>query len=321
MNILQIVPTYEQNCGIAIFARDLHEQLEKLGFRLVTSSGVNGEMLSEETDGILVHYHADWLNYNTIKSLCTSSGRPVVLFAHSDSLGPFPNEVVGIVEMCAGMAQVTDMPKYRFPLPAWVPETLEDRKKLRVQFGLPIKPMIIGTNGFLKFERQFVEILTELLPHAKHNDWFLNLITSPWYIDSPGLVTELEKLQGTYSGCFKFEYSFLDKEILNQKLQACDLLWCWTKAPSSPYASGVISDQYASGTRIFASDKLQHKHVLRLPNVVRAPNKLEPFIEQLILEIQLHNRQRHDPSPVSWDKQISNFAFFLTRSFSGRKKK
>jgi hypothetical protein len=226
--------------------------------------------------------------------------------------------IAGFLAMCPDMVPETDRPVHLFPHPACVPECLEDRTILRNRFGLPIKNMILGTNGFLKFERQFVEILNVLLPHAKKNDWFVNIITSPWYIDSPGLISEIEELQSSYSAFFRFENIFLDEQTLNQRLQACDLLWCWTKAPSGPYASGVISVQYASGTRIFAADKQQHNHVLELPNVIRGPDKLEPFIEQLIVETERANRQRHDPSPISWDRCIHELALFFLKFSSDR---
>lgn len=314
MKILQVVTTYGQNCGIAFFAGNLQKQMEKIGIEVKTISTVNGDIPT--ADIILLQHHSELLDNESVSSLCEKSRCPVVLFAHSDGIDELFNRVDGFLAMCPGMVPETDRPVHVFPHPAWIPECLEDRTILRNRFGLPIESMIIGTNGFLKFERQFVEILTVLLPHAKDNDWFVDLITSPWYIDSPGLISKLAKLQLTYSACFRFENAFLDEKTLNQRLQACDILWCWTKAPSSPYASGVISHQYASGTRIFAADKLQHNHVLELPNVIRGSNKLEPFIEQLIVEIKRGKRQRHDPSPISWDRCIDDLALFLTKIHS-----
>jgi hypothetical protein len=314
MKIIQIVNTYGRNCGIALFAGNLQKQIEKIGIELKTISTTDCNM--SIADIILLHHHVELLKNESVKFLCERSQCPVVIFAHSDAIDITIDRIAGFVAMCPGMIPETDKPVHIFPHPAWVPECLEDRTILQNQFGLPIKPMIIGTNGFLKFERQFIEVLNVLLPHAKDNNWFVNVITSPWYIDSPGLIHELEKLQFAYSGFFRFENVFLDEKTLNQKLQACDLLWCWNRAASTPYASGVISGQYASGTRIFAADKLQHSHVLDLPNVVRGPEKLEPFIEKLVVEIKHGNCQRHDPSPVSWNGCIDGLAFFLEKIHS-----
>ncbi len=316
MKVLQIIPTFGQNCGVAFFAATLHEQMKKIGVEVQDHPTLNGDI--PPADIVLLHHHSDLLDDESVRSLCEKSPCPVVLFAHSDGIELLFNVVDGFAAMCPGMIPETDRPAYIFSHPAWTPEALEERAALRDFFKLPKYSRIIGTNGFLKFERQFVEILDELLPAARDNDWFIYLITSPWYIDSPGLIPKLEGLQSAYPAYFRFENAYWDRRTLNRKLQACDLLWCWTWAASSPYASGVISDQYASGTRIFAADKWQHRHVLELPNVVRGPNKLEPFIEQLIIEIKSGICRRHDPSPLSWEKCIYKMTSFLADICSNR---
>lgn len=317
MKILQVVTTFGQNCGIAFFAYNFQQQMQAIGIEVSTVATIEENV--DPVDMILLHYHFEWLDNESIISLCERSKVPVILFAHSDKVAGFSDKVAGFMAMCPNMIPKTAKPVHIFSHPAWTPNYLEDRAILRNKFNLPENSFIVGTNGFLKFERQFVEILTLLLPQAQENNWFVNIITSPWYIESPGLATDIEKLQLTYSAYFKFENVFLNKETLNQKLQACDLLWCWTKAPSSPYASGVISDQYASGTAIFAADKLQHSHVLALPNVSSGANELNLFVEQLINQIKHSNRHRHDPTPVSWSKCVKDLALFFLNIHSSTK--
>lgn len=312
MKILQIVKTYNQNCGIAFFAKNLQEQMKKIGIKIETIS-TEVTCIPSSFDTILLHYHSELLNYNEVSKIRGMNQCPLILFTHSNVIQKLIELVDGSIAMCSGMIPHNDKPKYIFPHPAWVPKHLEDRLVLRNKYKLPTNATIIGTNGFLKFERQFVEILSRLLPHAKDNNWFIYLITSPWYIESPGLKSELERFSTKYSAFFKFEYNFLEKNVLNQKLQACDILWCWTKAPSSSYASGVISDQYASGTHIFATNKLQHKHVIELPNVTIGSDELDLFVEQLIYVIKHGKNQRHDPSIISWKHHIKKLALFFSQ--------
>jgi hypothetical protein len=311
MTILQVVTTYGRNCGIALFASNLQEQMEKIGIEVETIASMNGDIPSG--DVLLLHYHSELLTDESVRNICERSRCPVVLFAHSNGVDMLLNTVDGFVAMCPGMVGQTDKPTYVFPHPAWVPPHLEDRKNLRREFDLPQDRLVVGTNGFLKFERQFAEIVEDLLPEAYRNDWFIELITSPWLLDSPGLITRLERLHARNPNHFRFEYAFLDAVTLNRRLQACDLLWCWTKASSSPYASGVISDQYASGTRVFAADKQQHRHVLGLPNTVAGPDALAQFVDRLVVELRDGERQRHDPALVSWDNCIHGFAAFLEK--------
>jgi hypothetical protein len=180
-----------------------------------------------------------------------------------------------------------------------------------MEFKLPQTRPVVGTNGFLKFERQFAEIAGALLPEVRRNRWFLELITSPWRLESRGVLAELESLRREYADCFRFEYTFLESETLNRRLQSCDLLWCWTAASSSPYGSGVIADQYASGTRIIAADKLQHAHILGLPNTVVGPAELLPFVRCITTELAGGRFERHDPFPVSWENWTEGFRSFL----------
>lgn len=312
MKVLQIATTRGRDCGIALFADNVQTRMRRAGIDMETAAGLPPDV---QADVVLLQYHQELISDEEVISLTERSSGPVVLFAHSEGTDAICEHLDGLVAMCSGVIGPTNKPVHIFPHPAWTPPRLEDRTALRREFGLPEGRAIVGTNGFLKWERQFVEIAEALLPEAERNNWFVELITSPWRLESPGLIPRLERLRGRFRHHFRFEYVFLDTQSLNRRLQSFDLLWCWTEAPSSPYASGVISDQYASGTRIFAADKYQHSHVLRLPNAVAGPDSLDSFIEHLIGQIPSCAHQRHDPAPVSWDNCIHDFAEFL-RNFA-----
>jgi len=244
--------------------------------------------------------------------MCSRARRPVVLFAHSTGIERVAQIVHGVMAMSPGMVPDTRAPTLVFPHPARTPERLCEREVLRARFELPPEGRIIGTCGFLKFERQLVEVLSALLSYAAESGWLIQLITSPWYIESPGLLDEIGALGRRYPGHLKHVHGHLADAELNLRLQVCDLLWCWTAARSSHYASGVASDLYASGSRVVAADKIQHEHILRLPNVVRAPASLAMFVEELVGQIRRSDGERHDPSPVSWTRQSRGIARFLS---------
>ncbi len=308
MKITQIVTTLKKACGIAYFAKNLQEQLEKISIQTEIISELD---LNCTSDILLLHYHSELFSSNELISFCDKSKVPVIIFAHSEGAEILQHKAKGFIGMCQGIFPETCKPNLIFPHPAWIPEKLAERTVLRERYKLPINKTIIGTNGFLKFERQFDEILNILLPVAEKNNWLIYILSSPWYLDSPSLIEKLEKYKVEYPNYFNYEHSYLEKEILNEKLQSFNLLWCWTKALSSPYASGVISDQYASGTRIFATDKKQHEHVLQLPNVAKGSVSLRLFIEQLISEIETNNFQRHSPEIISWENSVTQLIDFL----------
>jgi hypothetical protein len=308
MRVLQISPTKGEFCGVALFAERLAVELATLDFDVTTVPDLNDAV---DADVVLIQHHVELLDDRRVEAICSKAGCPVVLFAHSTGVEGVIEAVDGVMAMSSGIVPDTRTPVLVFPHPARTPERLSERGALRTRFGLPSEGKIIGTCGFLKFERQLVEILSALLPCASESGWFVQVITSPWYIESPGLVDEIGAVGKKYPGHFRHEHRHVTEEELNLRLQACDLLWCWTRAQSSPYASGVASDLYASGSRVVAADKMQHEHILRLPNVLWAPATLTAFLEELITQARCSGGERHDPGPVSWTRQIRTVARFL----------
>jgi hypothetical protein len=308
MRVLQISPTMGQHCGVALFGERLAAELETLGIGVTTVSELKD---SVDADIVLIQHHVELLDDAQVRAICSRAKRPVVLFAHEKGIEGVIDVVDGVMAMSAGIVPDIDKAVLVFPHPARTPTRLSDRNALRARFGLPPKSKIIGTCGFLKFERQLVEILSALLPYAAESDWFVQVNASPWFIESPGLIEEITAIGGRHPGHFGLEQNYLTEEALNLRLQACDILWCWTRAESSPYASGVASNMYASGSRIVAADKLQHEHVLRLPNVVRAPASLGAFVKELVFQTRCSDGERHDPSPVSWTRHIREVVRFL----------
>ncbi len=307
MRVLQIVTTRAHECGVALFAKNLQLSARQIGIAMATVERLSS---NHRADIVLLQYHNELFEDNEIASLLASCRAPVVVFAHSVICDSFKS-ASGFISMCEGMIPHNELPSLYFPHPAWTPQKLEDRRLLREEFKLPTDRVLVGTNGFLKFERQYLEVLELLLPEARRNQWFINLLTSPWRLDSPRLVSDLQGLQSVNLDNFRFEQRFLPTQTLNRRLQACDMLWCWTAAPSGRYASGVIADQYASGTRIVAATKQQHSQVLSLPNVVSGPVTLKPFVECMIAELHGVNLDRHDPAPVSWNNCIGRVGEFL----------
>lgn len=309
MKVTQIVTTYGQNCGIAVFGEAVRGEMERVGIEVVTRVGVIDEEI--DSDLVLVQYNSESMEAEQVRSICKLVSKPVVLFAHTPDVAEFEQLVDGYCAMCPGMLPETEIAHLVFPNPIWTPSRLSDRRELKRSLSFPEDMPVVGTNGFLKFEREFDKILEMLLPRAVEHNWFIYLLTSPWHIDSPGLLEKLADIAARYGKHFRHEHVYLTEEDLNLRLQTCDLLWCWSRTKSSPYASGVITHQYASGTRIVAVEKTQHHHVLALPNVVKGPEDLKGFVRQIEAEVKSKNFSRHDPAPISWDVIRERFSKFL----------
>lgn len=309
IKVLQIATTYGQQCGVGNFARRAEEALSRAGVRIQTSTEL---ALDARADVILLHH--EWGLFpsdDTVHRFCSSVERPVVMFSHSPGTEGFAPVVAGFVVMCQGVVGRTGKPVFMFPHPAWTPERLAERGELKSRFGLADKSIVIGSSGFLLPRREFPEVLAQLLPAAAENDWFVDLVTSRWMRPVSSVEPRLDHLLKEYPRNFRYGKTFLTNEQLNLRLQACDLLWCWTSKDTGPYASGVVSDQYASGTRSVVADKRQHRHITTLPNAVRAPASRPEFVDAVIAEARTEQFPRHDPDLVSWRHWSARLIGFL----------
>jgi hypothetical protein len=311
MKVLQIANTFGQRCGVGNLAQHTEDALKRLGVNVQTST----ELVTDaQSDVVLLHH--EWGLFpdsSVIYQFCSSIKQSVIMFSHSPGTEKFAHMLAGFVTMCPGVVNQVGKPVFEFPHPAWVPGKLEDRMKMKTRYGLADKGIVIGSSGFLFHRREFPEILSRILPIASENNWFIDLVTSRWLHPILTIESQLDQLLRDYPLTFRYGKKFLNSKQLNMRLQACDLLWCWASTPSTPYASGVASDQYASGTRIVITDKQQHHHVSSLPNVVRAPTNLEDFVDALIVEAGKNHFPRHPPEPVSWKHWTSQLVGFLAQ--------
>lgn len=307
MRVVQVATTAGQSCGIGNFALNLAVELSQAGVDINTVTAM--PELAAGADVVLIHYGSGVITPRDVEAIDRLSA-PVVVFAHDPGAAAVADRAVGAIAMAPGMLE-TIRPLLVFPHPAWTPDHPEDRDALKVRLGLPPAP-VIGTSGFLMFHRQFPLVLQWLLPEAARRGWFVYLATSKWFGGSPGLVESLDALRARYPDNFAYTTRFASRESLNARLQACDIIWCWTKERSIASASGSVSDQYASGTHLYVTDKAQHRHVLGLTNVTAAPTTLDEFVAGLVAEADAGIFTRHDPAPISWSHHIPTIIDFLS---------
>lgn len=314
--VLQVSRTDGQSCGIAYFARNLDKQLRAAG----VAADLCGDLRPDPgADVVVIHHHWDLFGDDEITDYCRALDVPVVLFAHEPGVERFA-DVAGFAMMTPGRAPAAPKPVFTAIHPAWFPGTLTPRAVCRREVGLPPDRFLIGSSGFVRFEREFPAVARRLLPVARDRGWFVELLTTPWKEPSPGVVEQLAGLAGHFPESFRYTTWYLTPAELNLRLQACDLIWSWTSSRSRAYASGAIADQYASGTRVFACDKRQYEAVLALPNTVTGAADLPNFVDGLIAEAERADRlraddgaPRHDPAPVSWEAFAAAFIPFLDR--------
>lgn len=311
MRIVQVATSYSERCGVGNFARNLSRALREAGAAVRTVEHARDGV--PDADLTLIQH--EWGLFDgdaAVREVAAASRQPVALVAHSaGGVERFADVAAAFVAMNGAVVGATDRPVYVFRHPAWIPAALADPAGLRARYGIPAGRYVIGSSGFLLYDRDFSAVIQRLLPHADAHDWHVSLASSTWRWTMPGIVEALADLARRHPGRLTFTERFLDANELHERLRLCDLLWCWTHTRSEPYASGSVSDQYGSGTRLVVSDKLQHEHVLALPNVRRASADLDEFVEQLVDEARTGVRTKHDPSILSWAAQAAPLVEFL----------
>jgi hypothetical protein len=314
-HVVQVVPTWEWPCGISNFADLLGRALNRQGI------AVRFERELTPCDGLVfLHYHPELFDVTEVVRWVRSATVPTVLVAHEGEAPLLDVPFAGYVRLADRPARSvrTGIPVLDLGHPAWTPGSLLPRWTLRDASRLPRRDMIIGSSGFIKRDREFPRILRALLPVARARRWFVYLPTSRWWQPSPDVELALNSLRRDFDGVFRFETAFRSAVDLNRQLQACDLLWTWTATPSVDYVSGVVADQYASGTRMVVSRRRPHDAVLSLPNVFPAPNDFDGFLRRLLQVAVVSDGERaedgvprHDPAAFSWTAAESRIVDFL----------
>ena len=308
LEVLQIAPTAGQPCGVGNFATGLAAELATCGVSVRTQAEL---AYTGFGDVVLVQHEWSTIDTSALRSFCASSPKPVVIFGHTADVSGFDDVAAGYIVMNRQIAAATNLPCLIMHHPSYVPACLEGRAQLRSRFGLPQERVVVGSSGFLLEARCFNWFADKLLDDAVSRDFFVYLLApehrrTPFY-----LKHALQGLATAYPQHFKYEGQFLSRSELNERLQACDLLWCWTENSGSSYVSGVASDMYGSGTRLVLSNQAQHEFILGLPNVVRAPSNRGAFCNRLFDEISTGQFQRHNPDPVRWNAIADQIAQFL----------
>lgn len=309
LRIQQIATTYGQPCGVANFAHHFAKALSDRGIQVQTYTCFGED---DSADVVVVQHEWGVVSSDELKRYCSVSRKPVFLFGHSADVSEFSDYVVGFIVMSKSLIRETSKPVLEISHPAWIPAQLTDRRQLKEHYALTRFPVVIGASGFLMEHRWFPWFISQLIPRSWKHGWLIQLLAS----DHPNTTRKMKQHLATFRIAhpenFMHYHEFLPTAELNLRLQACDLLWCWTELPANQYVSGVASDMYASGTRMVVADKSQHAHVSNLPNTVKATAEPEEFLDCLLEEIDHGNFGRHNPDPISWDTQVTKIVNFLS---------
>lgn len=313
--ILHVCRTLGTACGVANFARNLHDAALCAGASIDSLRHASGGEVGQYDVALIQHEHAFYLRHPEVLEQLSQQleavGVPRVLLLHSP-VAEFDRLADAYVVMCDGMVE-TSLPVYRLPHPAHVLPAA-DRRRLREHLGLDRHRLLLGSHGFITPSRRFAAFVERLAPVCRSIGGALLLAVADHARSGRAMQDARERLLRAarrHSDCVVLVQGFRPADDVNLLMQACDLVWCWTSVRSRPYASGVASDLYGSGTRLVVPGKQQHAAVLGRPNVVAGPDEFEPFADLLEELLRGGEQPRHDPRDLSWETQLPGLLDFL----------
>jgi len=303
--------SYGDRCGIHTYTERFLGALNKLdgieAFPFVNK-------FRDKCDLIVVQYEPGMCPPQRLQQLLNKYPEPIVLIAHHNAyVNQFYPMLDGIIFHSENQIQGEPWCYKVIKHPAVVyPEKGKD--KMRKKYDLPKDKKIIGTMGFIAGTgKKLPALVKELLKNMK-DDEFLYLITSFWKGGDFGnaeTINEIVKDLGKEKQ-FRMDNEFVEEEILNEKMQACDLLFSWNNSEGPGGTSGAGMDMLGARRKVIVKDVPHYEEVSNIEGVEIGRKSQEDFAEDVLKLIRKKNMGKiPDPVPYSWDSLMSEFVDFF----------
>ena len=325
MNKLRVgiqVSSLGERCGIYTYASRLNRYLNKVkedkeGNKINVESFMFASKPRRKFDIISVQYEPGLIQPNFLQYFLNKYvDVPIIVTAHHIGyLKDFYPILDGVV--LHSEDQVDEKPwVYRtIPHPALVYEK-KDKKKLRKKLGLPLDKKIIGTAGFITGTGKNLPVTVKEILKNLNDDEFLYLTTSFWKGGDLGrehdIISAVKEVGKENQ--FRLDTDFVSDEELNEKLQACDLLYAWCQVGPNEVGSqsGIAADMYGSYTKLIVKNSAHYSFIGKQDKVLVGREDPEDFAEDVINA--LRNEDLDDvqnPRWLSWEVQVKEYIDFF----------
>ena len=304
-----------QRCGIFTYASRLNRYLNQV--KDVTSKMFVERYKNGKPDVISVQYEPGMLQPPQLNKLLNEYTDPVVVTAHHiGALQQFYPMLDGIVLHAEN--QVVEKPwNYCvIPHPALVYKE-KDKKKLRKKYNLPDDKKIVGTMGFICGTGKLLPITVSNILKDLHDDEFLYLITPFWKGGDMGRlreITEVVKDSGKEKN-FRIDTDFMaDEEILNEKMQCCDLLYSWNAMGKNQIGSqsGAAADMYGARVKLIVKDCPHYSFIAEQDGVITGSVNADDFAKDVLNTLRTGNLDDvSDPTHLSWETLVLKYVDYF----------
>ena len=314
------VSSYGDRCGIATYAERLTNALnnvkkDKAGNTVSVEAYQFIDKPQKNTDVINIQFEPGVMPPQKLQKLANKNIMPIVATVHHIGYLPQMWTIVDGYHF-HNAEQYEDLPdqpwsKRVIPHPCMV---FKDKKKkdLRKKLGLPNDKKIMGTFGFITGTGKNLPITVMNIIESMKKDEFLYIGTAFWKGGDFGRRKQLEDLikeHGMENNC-KLDTDFVSDEELNERMQACDLLWAWCNVPKKGKGSqsGIVADMYGARRKLIVKDSAHYSFIGQQDKVLVGREEPHMFARDVLNALRNEDlNDVQDPEWLSWDKQVVEY--------------
>jgi len=300
-----------QRCGIFTYSKRLEKYLNDVKD---VKAYLFAERARNNPNIISLQYEPGLMSPQLLNVLIQRYHQPIVVTAHHiGQLPSFYHMLDGIV--FHSKTQILGDPwNYRIIThPAMVFKE-KGKENMRKKYDLPLDKKIIGTAGFIAGTGKDLPNMVKHILKNLNEDEFLYCITSYWKGGDFGFEESIRntvKKLGKENN-FRMDTDFVSEETLNEKMQACDLLFTWNVSTTPGGSSGVAMDMIGSRRKVIVKDAPHYASAASIEGVEVGRQDQKDFAEdvlKLLREGDLNNVP--DPTPYSWENLIHEYVDYF----------
>jgi len=302
-----------QRCGIYTYSKRLEKYLNNVKD---VDAYLFAEVARGNPDIISLQYESGLVPPQLLDKLLRKYTQPIVVTAHHIGLLPRYYSILdGIVFHCPSQI-VGPEPWNNYTIikhPAIVyPE--KGKENMRKKYKLPLDKKIVGTAGFIAGTGKNLPKMVDYLLKNLQDDEFLYCITSFWKGGDFGFERDIREIVKKYGkeNQFRIDTDFVSEEVLNEKMQTCDLLFSWNSSNQPGSSSGMAMDMIGSRRKVIVKDSPHYQAAASIDYVEKGRKNQEDFAEDVLNLLRTGDLDKvPDPTPYSWESLIGKYVDYF----------
>ena len=309
--------SYGQRCGISTYSIRLNKYLNQ---EKDVESFIFVENPKEDIDVLSIQYEPGIIPPHVLNEYIRAYVMPIIVVTahHTRYLSQFYPILDGVIfhdESQIGNEKPWEGGYRIIPHPALV-YPKKNKKSLREKYGLPDDKLIIGTAGFITGTGKNLPGILQHLIKRIDDDMYLYFITSFWKAGDLGRYTQMKNIVKKYKkeDQVRIDPEFVSDEVLNEKMQACDLLFSWNMTGPNDIGSqsGIASDMYGSYTKLIVKDSPHYNFIKQQDKVLVGRPNPKDFAEDVLKAARDADlNDVPDPTWLSWENQVKYYVDFF----------